>query len=77
MGRFLKNKRGQAVVGWLMVLAAASLVAFVVLTGPIASFTTDLLAKVQLYTKNIVLRGEADVRAPSPTAAKRFKPVHL
>ena len=77
MGHLLKNRRGQAIVEWVLLMAASSLIAFLMLTGPVANFTSDLLTKVKDYTGNIVLMGESTANAPRPTDPKRFKPVHL
>ncbi|NBX67611.1 MAG: hypothetical protein EBR01_01460 [Proteobacteria bacterium] len=77
MGHLLKNRRGQAIVEWVLLMAASSFIAFLMLAGPVANFTSDLLNKVRVYTSNIVLLGESTDKAPPPTDPKRFKPVHL
>ncbi len=73
----LKNRRGQTSVEWLMLMAAASLTAFVVISGPISNFTIGFVKEIRDFTQNIVLRGESDPKAPPPSDPKRFRPVHL
>ncbi|MFM8314135.1 MAG: hypothetical protein ACKOA8_07600, partial [Deltaproteobacteria bacterium] len=66
MGTVLKNQRGQALVEWLLLLAASFLTGYVVISGPFATFTTNLLDKIRGYTGSIVLKGESSSNAPSP-----------
>lgn len=73
----LKNKKGQTSVEWLMLMAAATTTALIVISNPIANYTTTLIDSIKKYTQNIVLRGESEEKAPSPSDSKRFRPVHL
>lgn len=76
MVSLLNNRRGQTMVEWLLLMAASFITAYLVITGPIANFTVDFLAKLQRVTNNVVLTGESKVQTP-PSDPKRFKPVHL
>ncbi len=73
----LKNRKGQTTIEWLMLLAASFTTGYFIVTGPFATFTSNLLTRIRIYTNNIVLRGESDAKAPSPSEPKRFRPVHL
>lgn len=73
----LKNHRGQTTIEWIMLLAASFTTGYFIITGPFATFTTDLLTKIRVFTNNIVLQGESDAKAAPPLTPKRFKPVHL
>ena len=77
MVTLLKNRRGQTMVEWLMLIVASFTTAYFIITSPFAEFTTNFLSKISKYTQNIVLKGESEPKAANPSDQKRFKPVHL
>ena len=77
MAAFLKNRKGQTTIEWLMLLAASFTTGYFIITGPFAVFTKSFLVKIRGVTNNIVLSGESNPKAPPPLAPKRFRAVHL
>ncbi len=77
MVTLLKNRRGQTMVEWLMLIVASFTTAYFIITGPFADFTVDFLLKISTYTQSIVLKGESEPKASDPSDPKRFKAVHL
>ena len=77
MVTLLKNRRGQTMVEWLMLIVASFTTAYFIITVPFADFTRKFLKEIRTYTQNIVLKGESEPKAANPSDQKRFKPVHL
>lgn len=77
MVTLLKNRKGQTMVEWLLLTAAAATTAYFVITGPFADFTSEFITKIKTYTNSIAMKGESAPNAVSPADRKRFKPVHL
>jgi uncharacterized protein (UPF0333 family) len=55
----VKNReRGQAVVEYLLLLSAAFITTYIVMTGPMAQFTRQMLATIRSSLVNVVQNGE-------------------
>ena len=84
MRRHVANTRGQAIVEYLMLLAAAFITTYLVITGPMASFTTSMIQTIRGAMGNVVQNGEltpGQVRQPGepghPGDPVRVRPLHL
>jgi hypothetical protein len=73
----LKNRKGQTMVEWLLLTAAAATTAYLIITGPFANFTADLISRISIVTRSIAMKGESAPNAIAPSDTKRFKPIHL
>ena len=54
----LRNERGQTVVEYLLLLSAAFITTYLVMTGPMANFTRLMLATIRSSITNVVQNGE-------------------
>jgi hypothetical protein len=77
MVTLLKNRSGQTMVEWLLLTAAAATTAYLIITGPFANFTADLIGRISIITRSIAMKGESAPNAAGPTDKNRFKPIHL
>ncbi len=82
--RRLGNERGQTMVEYLMLLAAAFITTYIVMIGPMANFTKLMLATIRSAIVNVVQNGElqpGEVLQPGqsghPGDPARAKPLHL
>jgi Flp pilus assembly pilin Flp len=81
--RFARNDRGQTSVEYLMLLGATFITAYVMITGPFATFTTGMIAQIKNVTGNVVRNGEISGKGMNPGTAghparpERLKPLHL
>lgn len=78
-----KDQRGQTTVEWLMLMGAAFITSYLVLTGPLSSFTNDMLINIRQVTGNIVRNGELTNEGRTqgsrghPSDKTRLRPLHL
>jgi len=78
-----RDQRGQTAVEYLMLLAVAFITAYIMVTGPLASFTVNLLNNLRSGIRNTVQHGEwsneqIDFGNPRhPTSPERLRPLHL
>ncbi len=78
-----QNRRGQTSVEYLLLLAAAFLTSYLIITGPLAGFTRDLLADIREGLGNLVEHAEWTTesiepgKGKHPGAPERLRPVHL
>ena len=84
MVRYLKNNRGQTSLEYLMLLAVAFVASYIVITGPLATFTRLTIFRIRGGIQNTVRNGEwreGEVQAPGekghPGDPDRLKPVHF
>ena len=73
----IQNKRGQTTVEWLLLMAVAFLTAYFIMTGPFATFTTNLISNIKSATNSIVRNGEVRPDTAPPDTPARLKAVHL
>lgn len=86
-GRCLRRRRGesgQTMVEYLLLLAVAFITAYILITGPVASFARDMITGIRVGLLNVVQNAELTTSAPQspgasghPTDGKRFKALHL
>lgn len=83
MGDFLKNRRGQTSLEYLLLLVAAFITTYIVTTGKIADFTRGTLFKIRSGLRNTVRNGEwkeGDVTLSGqkghPGDPARHRPIH-
>lgn len=84
MKGFLKDESGQTVVEYLLLMAAAFITSYIVMTGPMSKFTSLMLATIRSSLANVVQNGElqpGQVLQPGqgghPGDPARSKPLHL
>lgn len=79
----LRNNRGQTSVEYLLLLAACFITAFLLIKGPVAVFTRDVLSGITGGLQNIVTNGEFTgdtfefAKRGHPASPARLKPLHL
>ncbi|MBY0370289.1 hypothetical protein K2X33_06350 [bacterium] len=78
------NERGQTVLEYLLLLSAAFITTYIVMTGPMGNFTRLMLATIRSSITNVVQNGEltpGQVLAPGqaghPGDPARAKALHL
>ncbi len=78
------NERGQTTVEYLLLLAAAFITSYIVMTGPMAQFTRQMIGTIRSSLVNVVQNGEltpGQVTTPGqnghPGDPVRAKPLHL
>ena len=79
-----RGNKGQTSLEYLMLLSAAFISGYVVITGPIAKFTGDMLLDIRGGLQNVVHSGQwkkgteiAPGDREAPGQEKRGKPLHL
>lgn len=78
-----KNNRGQTSIEYLLLLAVAFLTSYIIVTGPAAGLTTDMLTFIRSGLGNVVKHGEWTTDTIEPAKGKhpgnpqRLKAVHL
>jgi hypothetical protein len=80
----IRNRRGQTTVEYLLLLAATFVTSYFVVTGPMSSFTRQLLTTIRSALVNVVQNGEltpGEVLSPGqsghPGDPARARPVHF
>jgi len=81
--RYLKNRKGQTSLEYLLLLTVAFITAYILIRGPFAVFARELLANILTGVQNVVSFAEwreeplepNDPEHPSNPA--RLKPQHL
>ena len=79
----VRNNRGQTLVEYLLLLSAAFISGYVIVTGPLSTFTTNMIANIKGTIQNVVRTGELDSsgqvpgQSGHPTSRTRLKPLHL
>lgn len=79
----LGNRKGQTSIEWLLLLLMAFITAYVMIQGPVASFTKDLLTNVMSGIQNLITNAEwtgdelQTGTGKHPSAPGRLKPMHL
>lgn len=70
-------------VEYLLLLAAAFISGYIIVTGPLATFTSNMLGNIRGTVQNVVRTGELDAKGATPGQAghpsrpERLKPLHL
>lgn len=81
--RKLRDKRGQTSVEYLMLLAVAFITAYIMVTGPLADFTTAMVDNIRNNIQNMVKHAEwngegIEISNPlHPSNPERVRPLHL
>lgn len=81
--KVLRNKRGQTMVEYLLLLGTAFITAYLVVTGPLADFSVNMLIHIQGSLGNTTNYGEWQVdpikegSSKHPASAERLNPLHL
>ncbi len=80
----MRNRKGQTTVEYLLLLAATFVTSYFVVTGPMSTFTRQLLGTIRSALVNVVQNGEltpGEVLNPGqsghPGDPARAKPVHF
>jgi uncharacterized protein (UPF0333 family) len=79
----LKNQKGQTTVEYLLLLVVVFVTAYILITGPFATFTRQLIFNVARSVQNVVQSAEFTTEPivvgnpKHPSSPKRFKPLHL
>lgn len=78
------NRRGQTVLEYLLLLALSFVMGYIIITGPAATFTGDMLATIRNNLKNVVRTGELSDgpeitpgNSQHPGSENRMRPLHL
>lgn len=81
--RLKSDKRGQTFLEYLLLMAAAFLTSYLVITGPLSTFTRTLLTDIRNGLSNVVEHAEWTSESIEPGKGKhpgnpeRLKAVHL
>ncbi len=80
----LRNRRGQTSLEYLMLLSVAFIASYIIITGPLSTFTRLTIATIRSGIQNTVRNGEwkeGEVVGPGekghPGDPARLKPVHF
>ena len=79
----LGEERGQTSVEYLLLLAMSFLMAYIVVRGPVSTFSSTMLRGIREGLSNVVEYGEMtkedlQMGQPNhPASAQRLKPLHL
>lgn len=80
----LRNNRGQTSLEYLMLLSVTFIAAYIMITGPIATFTQGTLVNIRSVLGSVIQNGEMDpgnIKGPGeaghPSDPKRLRAVHL
>ncbi|MBI1859301.1 MAG: hypothetical protein HYR96_00070 [Deltaproteobacteria bacterium] len=77
------NNKGQTSIEYLLLTATAFMVSYLIITGPLSSFTKTLLSDIRNGLGNVVEHAEWTTDSIEPGKGKhpgnpaRLKPVHL
>jgi hypothetical protein len=81
--RARRGESGQTMVEYLMLLALAFITGYIVITGPVATFTTGMISGIRVGLLNVVQNAELTTSAPvtagsrgHPTDPTRMKRLH-
>lgn len=83
VSRSLRSEKGQTTFEYLLLLSMTFLVAYILISDPIARYTRDLITDIRTGLNNLVLNAEwtkdkIEVQNPKhPGNPQRLKPVHL
>lgn len=79
MARILKNRRGQTSVEYLLLLALVFITAYIILTQPLATFTTQILNNIVAGMQNLIRNAELSSGSTTPgtPGSPGFKALHL
>lgn len=79
-----KGQSGQTALEYLLLLSAAFITAYIMITGPVANFTGGMLQEIRNNIVNIVRNGENDGNQElnfgdngHPGDQARFEPLHM
>ncbi len=82
--RLQGNDRGQATVEYLLLMAVAFITTYLVITGPMGTFTQEMVGTIRAALVNVVQNGELTpgevLRAGDsghPGDPVRLKPLHM
>lgn len=79
----LKNRRGQTSLEYLLLLAVTFIAAYIMVRGPVGTFTKELFTHITSGIQNLITHAEwsseqLDYGRPGhPTSTNRLKPLHL
>ena len=78
------GNKGQTSLEYLLLLSVTFIASYIMITGPLASFTKTMLLQVRATLGNVVRNGEmkeGEVAQPGepghPSDPKHLRPVHL
>lgn len=81
---YLKGRKGQTSLEYLLLMSVAFITAYILITGPIGRFTNLTLLRIRGGIQNTVRNGEwreGEVQGPGekghPGDPDRLKPVHF
>ena len=80
---FVRSQSGQTVVEYLLLLVVTFITAYIMMTGPLATFTRSMLIGLQQVMTNIVQHGELSTdeikegNPRYPSSQERLRAVHL
>lgn len=83
MKRQLKNRRGQTSLEYLLLLGATFIAAYIMVRGPIGTFTNSLFTNIFSGLQNLITHAEwsseefNEGEAVHPMNPARTKPLHL
>jgi len=79
-----EGQRGQTTIEYLMLIAAATVTALIIVNGPLATYTGKMLSDIRGSLGNLVRNGELSAGAPleagqagHPSDGARMKALHL
>lgn len=78
-----RDERGQTTVEYLLLLCACFVTAYLMITGPFATFTTGMITQMRNVTSNVIQNGEISGQGLQPGTPgypgnpERFKTLHL
>ena len=81
--RIIRNERGQTALEYLLLISAAFITAYIMITGPMATFTGQMLGEIRSSLVNIVRNGENSPNVVEtgqnghPGDQARFEALHL
>lgn len=79
----LKNNKGQTSLEYLLLLVAAFITAYILVSGPFGNLTVGMFRTIISGLQNMVTNAEFNGEHPSfdqaghPSSEKRLKPLHL
>jgi|GEM_PF-1153687 len=79
----LQNRRGQTSVEYLLLMAVVFITGYLMMTGPVATFTAGMIQNIRAVTGNIIRNAELDGESLTqgannhPSDSRRLRALHL